>query len=92
MDMANPRLARSRTNEQVILALQRWADERGRTPKSIDWARGTLRRPSRTTVYEHFGSWGAALSAASLSSPTPARRRASLPRAAHLAETPTVMR
>jgi Recombinase/Recombinase zinc beta ribbon domain/Homing endonuclease associated repeat len=71
MDMANPRLARSWSDAQVIRALQHWAAERGCPPKSTDWRRGTLRRPSRTTVYSHFGSWSAALVTSGLSESDP---------------------
>ncbi|HUR86942.1 MAG TPA: hypothetical protein VMY78_16535 [Solirubrobacteraceae bacterium] len=66
------------TREALILAIKAWAREHGGAgPTSGDWngPRAALpdRWPLRATVHREFGSWAAALSAASV--PHVARRR-----------------
>lgn len=50
--------------DDVIAALQRWAEEHGRQPSQNDWARRGEYHPSASTASKAFGSWGAALVAA----------------------------
>jgi DNA invertase Pin-like site-specific DNA recombinase len=56
------------SDAEVIQALRDWAGEHGRTPRWHEWLRATPGRPCNNTVYEHFGSWTAGLTAAGLSS------------------------
>jgi hypothetical protein len=58
---ANPQAVRVWTDEAIIRVLKSWADQHGRPPRADDWICGTPRRPCRTTVYNHFGTWSAAL-------------------------------
>lgn len=51
------------TRERCIEALRAWAAEHGRTPTSADWATsGAV--PTRQTIANAFGSWGATIAAA----------------------------
>jgi hypothetical protein len=54
------------TDDQVIRALQSWANRHGRAPRWQEWMRAGPGRPCNTTVVTHFGSWRAALAAARL--------------------------
>lgn len=61
------------SDEEIIGALQAWADTHKRSPVAIDWtARSQTRdqslpqHPSPGTVRQHFGNWQAALNAAGL--------------------------
>ena len=67
------------SKEQVLKALQEWADENGRAPRAEDWSElsqrtGAVGRwepesprwPCPTTVRRYFGSWSAALEQAGL--------------------------
>ncbi len=53
---------------EIIRALQRWAAARGRPPHGLDWITAAPDRPCAGTVYNHYGTWSAALSAAGLPS------------------------
>ncbi len=54
-------------DEQILLALQRWASENGRAPRAGDWRSAGPTWPQTTTVLTHFGSWAIALREAGLS-------------------------
>jgi hypothetical protein len=64
------------TRSAVIEALQACAQECGRAPYETEWRRGGLEHPPAGTVKRVFGSWSAALRAASLQ---PARHSAWTP-------------
>jgi hypothetical protein len=49
---------------EIIRALQSWTRMHGRPPRASEWMRGTRYRPTRSTVYNHFGGWSVALVAA----------------------------
>jgi hypothetical protein len=61
---ANPSAVRVWTDDAIIRALQISGRHHGRAPRSHEWICGTSLRPCATTVYNHFGSWSAALGAA----------------------------
>ena len=49
----------------IVAAFQAWARKHGEPPTSRDWAgSGTPEHPAHTTVYDVFGTWGAAMIAA----------------------------
>jgi DNA invertase Pin-like site-specific DNA recombinase len=60
----NPRAVRIWTDDEILQAIQMWTIRHGRAPHRDEWMRGTPRRPCRTTVCNHFGTWPAALAAA----------------------------
>jgi hypothetical protein len=51
---------------QIIQALQAWAAANGRPPHGLDWITAAPGRPCAGTVYNHYGTWQAALHAAGL--------------------------
>jgi hypothetical protein len=57
----------------IVKALRTDARRRKRPLASLDWVRGTTRRPCARTVHARFGSWRKALEAADL--PTGRARR-----------------
>jgi hypothetical protein len=54
------------SDREIILALQEWARDHDRAPKSLDWDTSTVSHPHAQTVFQHFGRWPAALRAAHL--------------------------
>jgi DNA invertase Pin-like site-specific DNA recombinase len=52
------------TREEIIVAIQRWAEEYGEQPAYTDWPRSTQAHPMANTAIKVFGSWRAALRAA----------------------------
>jgi hypothetical protein len=56
---------------EIINALQTWTNFHGRPPDPSDWTRGRMHHPGKTTVYNHFGRWQAALHAAGLTRASP---------------------
>jgi hypothetical protein len=56
--------------ELIVAALRRYAREHGRLPAARDWSRSTAAHPHATTVLQQFGSWSAAMAAASARSRT----------------------
>jgi DNA invertase Pin-like site-specific DNA recombinase len=55
---------------EIVKALRSWTAQNGCPPSRSDWIRGGPDRPCKTTVYNHFGSWQAALEAAGLEAVT----------------------
>jgi hypothetical protein len=55
--------------EKIVDAIQAFAAERGRPPTSKDWKRTGDGHPDWSAVARHFGSFGAALSAAGFTPP-----------------------
>ncbi|CAB4173873.1 hypothetical protein UFOVP1186_10 [uncultured Caudovirales phage] len=45
------------TPEKLKAAAVEWFNKTGRPPTADDWARATVRNPTRRTVYSHFASW-----------------------------------
>jgi HNH endonuclease len=63
---ANLPVRRRRWDRDLIVgAILRYAHEYGRLPTSRDWNRSTPAHPHATTVLKQFGSWSAAMAAAS---------------------------
>ena len=66
------------SREEIVAALQEFAQRHGKTPRPGDWTRmsspGEPAHPSRQTVVNQFGDWNAALEAAGLE-PLPMGRR-----------------
>jgi HNH endonuclease len=52
------------TREEIVVAIQRWAEQYGEPPAYTDWPRSTQAHPMANTVIKVFGSWRAALRAA----------------------------
>ena len=52
--------------EQIIDALQSWAQINGQPPCAMDWKRAAPEHPNRVHVWKRFGSWNMALQAAGL--------------------------
>ncbi len=50
--------------DRILWALRAFEREHGRPPKRTEWRRGTVDHPSDVTVVKRFGSWDAALAAA----------------------------
>jgi hypothetical protein len=67
---ANPRAVKVWRDREIIRAIQVWTARHGRPPRGTDWMCGTEQWPCKTTVYNHFGSWPRALSAARAESST----------------------
>jgi hypothetical protein len=66
LDAANLRVQRRRWDHDLIVgAILRYARDHGRLPTSRDWNRSTASHPHATTVLQQFGSWSAAMAAAS---------------------------
>jgi hypothetical protein len=66
LDAANLRVRRRRWDHDLIAAaILRYAREHSRLPTSRDWDRSTAAHPHATTVLQQFGSWSAAMAAAS---------------------------
>jgi hypothetical protein len=66
LDAANLRVRRRRWDDDLIVAaILRYAREHSRLPTSRDWNRSTAAHPHATTVLQQFGSWSAAMAAAS---------------------------
>ena len=61
-----PSRRRAFTDEQVIAALRRDADSRGRSPRLSEWTGRPRTEPGVRAVLDHFGSWNASLRAAGL--------------------------
>jgi DNA-binding CsgD family transcriptional regulator len=51
--------------ERIVSAMLRYARKHGRLPRARDWNRSTAAHPHATTVLQQFGSWSAAIAAAS---------------------------
>jgi hypothetical protein len=51
---------------QMIQALQTWATLHGRPPHGLDWIKAKPEHPSAGTIYNHYGTWNKALTAAGL--------------------------
>jgi HNH endonuclease len=78
LDAANLRVQRRRWDHDLIVgAILRYAREHSRLPTSRDWNRSTAAHPHATTVLQQFGSWSAAIAAASarLGTRPPIRRK-----------------
>jgi Homing endonuclease associated repeat len=58
------------THDEVVVALQRDAERRGKSATAREW-RESKQRPAVGTVINRFGSWNAALKAAGLPTRTP---------------------
>jgi Homing endonuclease associated repeat len=52
--------------DEILAGLRSWAALNGRSPRSSDWASGSLSRPTSLTVRRHFRSWRRALLCAGL--------------------------
>jgi hypothetical protein len=63
---ANPSAVRIWRDEEIIRAIRIWTARNGHPPLGVEWRRGTPRRPCKTTMHNHFGTWAAALSAAGI--------------------------
>jgi hypothetical protein len=57
------------TEQEILDALKAWTIRRGRPPRSKDWIRAANHHPCSRSVYTHFGSFGAAVSAAGIAIP-----------------------
>ena len=70
-DPATRRASKRRLSDEDLLnAIRRMADEKGRTPMSDDFKPGAgAGLPSRSLFFTRFGSWGAALRLAGFDSP-----------------------
>jgi site-specific DNA recombinase len=62
----NPRAVRVWQDAEIIEALRAWTARHGKPPRGHEWLRGTPLRPCKTTVYNHFDSWPAGLTAAGI--------------------------
>ena len=66
LETANLRVQRRRWDrEMIVAAILRYTREHGQLPTVRDWNRSTARHPHATTVLQQFGSWSAAIAAAS---------------------------
>jgi DNA-binding CsgD family transcriptional regulator len=66
LEAANLPVRRRRWNRGLIIdAFLRFELEHGRLPTSRDWSRSNAAHPHATTVLQTFGSWSAAIEAAS---------------------------
>src|SRR5262245_31529878 len=52
------------TREDIICAIQMWAEENGKPPWSNDWKKTGGDWPNNSTVATRFGSWNKAIKAA----------------------------
>jgi hypothetical protein len=76
LDAAKLRVRRRRWDHRLIVAaIMCYADEHSRLPTSRDWNRSTAGHPHATTVLQQFGSWSAAMAAASAQLRPPIRRQ-----------------
>src|SRR5262249_11455553 len=70
-----PGLFRRWSDREIVSALRAWARNHQRSPASSDWAHATRDHPEASTVRRHYGSFEAAVRAASLPPPPRSWRR-----------------
>lgn len=58
------------TREGILLSIQIFHSENGRTPKADEWIKAAPDHPTTSTVVKHLGSWSNAIEAAGFDRPT----------------------
>jgi len=52
------------TQERILVAVNQWTTAHGSPPRATDWTSSTDEHPCSATVYNRFGTWTAAITAA----------------------------